>query len=164
MIGIDATQLREYIVRPTLRFLDPEIPYSLAAENLLLGTAAQESKMGRWIDQLAPGPGPAYGLWQMEAATYSDHWRTFLQYRFDLQNKISKLVIPAEVVLDAAEMAGNLYLAAAMCRVHYRRRREQLPHASDVAGMGYYWKTYYNTHLGQGTIEEFVKSYIELVR
>ncbi len=164
MIGIDSLHLREYVVRPVLRYLEPEIPYSLAAENLLLGTAAQESKMGRWLDQLTPGPGPGYGIFQMEKNTYHDHWVNYLRFNPALNNKVGNMGIPAEIAYEVNELAGNLYLATAMCRIHYRRVDERLPHEDDIPGMGYYCKRYYNTHLGRGTIAEFVKNYMELVR
>ena len=56
-------------------------------------------------------------------------------------------------------MIGNLYYAAAMARVHYLRRPEALPPAGDVEALGQYWKNFYNTFLGKGTVEEFVENY-----
>jgi hypothetical protein len=56
-MGIRSYDLRQYVIRPTLQRLGL---WSLAAENLLLGTAAQESKLGYYLHQLE---GPALGLY-----------------------------------------------------------------------------------------------------
>jgi hypothetical protein len=46
-----------------------------------------------------------------------------------------------------------------MCRVHYLRVKEALPTENDAAGMASYWKRYYNTVLGKGTIEQALPSF-----
>ena len=46
-----------------------------------------------------------------------------------------------------------------MARIHYLRVPEALPAADDVVGLAAYWKRYYNTELGAGTVEKFVESY-----
>ena len=50
---------------------------SLSAVNLLLGTAAQESRLGEYIEQVN---GPALGIFQMEPKTEIDIFRNFLTY------------------------------------------------------------------------------------
>ncbi len=153
---IDAQQLREHVIRPVLMHLSDEIPYSLVAENLLMGTCAQESKMGTWLVQLDNGP--AKGIFQMEPDTYYDIQKNYLFYRSDLSDLVGDLCcfrgLEEEVVL-----AGNMFYAAAMCRVHYRRVPEAMPASGDVEGLARYWKKYYNTALGKGTVEEFIKNY-----
>ena len=49
---------------------------SQEAENLLMGTAAQESALGEYIRQL--GNGPALGIFQMEPETFDDIVRNYL--------------------------------------------------------------------------------------
>lgn len=53
-----------YVVRPVLRVMSA---WSQPAEDLVMGTAAQESRL-TYLRQL--GGGPALGLWQMEPATH----------------------------------------------------------------------------------------------
>ena len=60
---IDINQFREEVVRPVLQDLKM---YSPVAENLIMGTAAQESGF-TYIKQL--GGGPALGMFQVEPAT-----------------------------------------------------------------------------------------------
>jgi hypothetical protein len=153
---INCEQLRTKIIQPVLVHIAPEIPPSLAAENLLLGTCAQESKMGTYLVQL--GDGPAQGIFQMEPATELDITKNFLAFRKDLTNKIWA-IIPESRGVDGTDLAGNLYYAAAMCRVHYYRAPGALPEHDDIPGLAAYWKKYYNTELGKGTEDEFIENY-----
>lgn len=156
-MGLDASQLREFVVRPTLRQLAPEIPYSEGAVELLMGTAAQESHL-TYLDQLTPGPGPAFGLWQMEAATHDDLWRWLqVKERSALRIKVQQMLSIWPSRLE--QLRVNLVYAAAMCRVHYRRAPEPIPSASDIAGAGLIYKLRYNTPLGAATIEDYVRNY-----
>jgi hypothetical protein len=92
----------------------------------------------------------------MEPATHDDIWQNFLQYKRELASKVSELSTPAALTAGALELVGNLYYAAAMCRVHYARVRAQLPKDSEFGDMANYWKQYYNTTLGAGIAKEAV--------
>lgn len=153
-MSLDVKQFRQYIIVPALEHIGL---YSPAAENLLIGTALQESQL-RYLDQLSPGPGPAYGLFQMEKRTHDDHWNSFISKDQDLKDKIVSLTSAYPPGVE--QLRCNLLYAAAMCRIHYRRVKEPLPDASDVKALGQYWKKYYNTYAGKGTVEQFVKNYI----
>jgi len=152
---IDALQLRHEIIRPTLKHLDSVIPYSMAAENLLMGTCAQESRMGQFLVQLDNGP--AKGIFQMEPATHDDIHLNFLSYRSELCEEVESFVIP--VLEPDIDLAGNLFYAAAMCRVHYYRVPMAMPPAENVEQLAHYWKLYYNTPEGKGTVAEFIHNY-----
>lgn len=154
MSGLNVDQLRRFVVEPTLRHLDPEIPYSLAAERLVIGTAIHESAGLVYLDQLSRDParpGPAYGLWQMEARTLADHYAWFAD-RVEIREKIALLMSGFPPL--PAQLHGNLYLSCAMCRVHYRRVADVLPDADDSRGLGAYWKRWYNTAAGAGTVTQ----------
>lgn len=151
---IDIVQFRDLILRPTLVGLGL---HSQAAENLLLGTAVQESGL-RKIKQWPTGP--ALGVYQMEPATHDDHYETYLAYKPDLKFKVLAFSF-ADGLPDASELIGNLYYATAMSRVHYFRRPEPLPGADDIEGLAGYWKEHYNTFEGAGTTEEFVERWNE---
>ena len=156
---VDAKQFRFLVVRPALEAIDL---WSQPAENLVMGTAAQESRL-KYIHQL--GTGPAKGFFQMEPAMHDDIWRNWLEYKGDLQALVWDLSLetPQNEIPDADQMVHNLRYAAAMCRVHYRRKPGSLPADDDVEGMADYWKEHYNTHLGAGKPEEFIENY-ELVK
>jgi hypothetical protein len=146
---LDIPQFRQYILQPALEDIGL---YSLAAEELLLGTAIQESRL-TYLKQL--GGGPAVGVFQMEPATHDDIWENYLQYHQEL----SDLVRTIEDSVDAAYMISDLCYAAAMCRVHYYRVSEALPDAGDTITQAAYWKEYYNTPLGAGTAQEYLENW-----
>lgn len=151
---ISVAQLRRFIVRPTLEHIGL---WSHDAEQLVICTGLQESRL-RFIDQLDRGEprwGPALGLFQMEKATHDDHW-LWLSRRDDLAPKVDSLL--AKHPEPWRQLAGNMNYAAAMCRIHYRRRPEPLPSGDDLEGMGRYWKRFYNTVHGKGTVDQFVAS------
>lgn len=70
----------------------------------------------------------------------------------------------AEGDIRAGVMVYNLRFAAAMCRAHYSRVKEPLPDANDLFELGRYWKKYYNTEKGAGTVDEFVSNYLRYIK
>lgn len=150
-LQLDAKQLREYIVRPTLVRLGM---FSPAAENLVVGTAAQESRID-YVKQL--GRGPARGVYQMEPATHDDIWENYLRYSPGLAAKVTELLAPWPE--RDYQLITNLAYATAMCRIQYFRRPEPLPPADDLRALGAYYKRWYNTPAGAATIDEFVTNY-----
>lgn len=153
-MSINANQLKEWVIIPTLKQLDM---HSEAAVNLLLGTAAQESACGTYLKQL--GAGPARGIYQMEPAAYADIWKNYLVYDMGMSAKVRYFMSDADKGSPESGLITNLAFATAMCRVHYRRVREGLPAANDIAGLASYWKRYYNTVKGKGTEKEFIANY-----
>ena len=131
--------------------------WSQAAEDLVLGTGAQESQY-KYTQQL--GGGPALGYWQMETATHDDCWSDFLKYRPALADDVKSLLNGAPI--SASAMVANIPYAAAMCRIRYYRVRDPLPAAGDIAGYANYWKQFYNGP-GKGTPDEFIANWNGIV-
>lgn len=145
--GLDIDQLRVEIVRPVLHRLDL---WSPVAENLVLGTALHESHC-RYIRQIK---GPAMGIYQMEPATHDDLYRNFLRFNVALKAQVGQYAGAFLGELpDPMEMIGNLFYATAMCRVHYRRVKAPLP-TNEPRALAQYWKDWFNTKLGKGTVEQ----------
>lgn len=153
---INPEHLREKIIRPVLRYLNDYIPYSLAAENLLMGTCAVESNLGEYLVQL--NGAPAVGIYQMEPDTLDDIWDNYIDYREELSDLITGLDTRSGFSLSD-ELTFNLFYATALARVHYYRVAHPLPNENDIPGMAAYWKKHYNTHLGSGTEEKFIQAY-----
>lgn len=133
--------------------------YSESAVNLLLGTAAQESNFGTYLRQI--GGGPALGVFQMEPDTETDIWNNYLRYRISrdiMVTRITGVTGPSVAALEA-----NLIYQIVMARLHYRRIKDPLPPPKDIDGLARYWKQHWNTHLGAGTEEEFIRNYIKYV-
>ena len=131
--------------------------YSGDAVNLLMGTAAQESHLGKYRKQL--GGGPALGIFQMEPATFNDIVNNYLRYKPELASRIERVARISR--FKAEDIENNDLLAICMARVHYLRVKEAIP--SDLEGWARYWKRYFNTPLGKGTEEEFIANYKRLV-
>jgi hypothetical protein len=60
-------------------------------------------------------------------------------------------------------MTHDLRLATLVARLRFRVVRAPLPDAGDVHGQALYWKRYYNTYLGAGTVAEYLRNHRRLV-
>lgn len=141
--GISKGELQRYIKQA----LNPIRLWSQSAENLLLGTCAQESLMGRYVAQMDGGP--ARGLFQMEEVTFQD----IIKHSDTLRRL--KLTVPQNVDM----LIYDINAAIIFARLKYTMVKEMLPEADNVVALATYWKKYYNTELGKGTIQEFVQHY-----
>lgn len=155
MNGLDVKHLLEMVVRPALREMDhaPSTVYGGAAEQLVVTTAAKESNL-RWLRQLS---GPAVGLWQMEPFTFNDIRDRFIKTQPYMWNAFGRCSIALRP--EAGELAYNLKLAALCCRIKYLMSSHPLPERGDIAGMAQMWKSVYNTELGAGKPEEFIRAW-----
>lgn len=152
---MDALQLRDLVVAPTLEFL--ELPSQEVATNLLMGTAAIESRLGHYVHQIQ---GPALGIFQMEPMTYMDIWKNYLDYHSSIATHVRQLAGYRYLShrIPPAEMIGNMNYACAMARIHYWRKPQALPtDPADIVGLAKYWKEHYNTKLGKGKVEDFIR-------
>lgn len=154
--------LHHLVVVPTLHTLGL---YSHAAAQLVTATACHESRCGHYLKQVN---GPALGPWQIEPATHRDLFDNFLRYRPEHRRNL--LLLAARCCTDERleridieqlerQLVTNLAYGAAVCRLLYFRRPEQLPPANNPYLQAEYWKAHYNTQLGKGTVAQFVASY-----
>ncbi|MEO7973689.1 MAG: hypothetical protein ABIU84_08875 [Thermoanaerobaculia bacterium] len=157
MSGLDPRQFLEHVVRPALAALPPEY-HTTAAEQLVLGTAAVESKL-RWLKQV--GGGPAMGLFQMEPVTFRDIRDRFLRERPKLGSAFRHSAVALRP--EADELCWNLRLAALCCRLRYIMSPHQLPPAHDVPALAREWKSTYNTHLGAGQPADFEQAWAAII-
>ena len=154
-------QLRDDVIIPVLaNLVELKADQSRMAQDnvieLLLGTAMQESHLGDEIAQLG---GPALGLWQMEPNTEKDIWTNFLAYQTNTRVQVSRFILSG--IDRTQQLAGNLYYACAMARVHYMRVPEPLPKAGDTNGQAIYYKKYYNTY-GRGSVPDYLANWSRL--
>lgn len=140
-MSFNLVQFRDLIVR-TLR--ETELPRKESAINLLLGTAAQESAFGTYLRQTKGGP--ALGVFQMEPETFAA-----VQ---DWSRKRYPLVIEGRY---ARELEWDLSLAILSARLNYIRFQGSIP--EDVIGQAEYWKRHWNTYLGKGTVEQYLRNW-----
>lgn len=164
MNGIHPTHLQLHVIRPTLKRMNK---WSPSAENLLLGTAAQESNMGRYLKQ--HGIGPAVGIMQIEPTTAADIIHRYLNRRAKVEEDFEKgfqIVNTADIDWQQISLADiiiklqtDLAFSVAVARMKYAMVPEPLPPADDIWALAHYWKKYYNTEQGKGTPEDFVMSW-----
>ncbi len=97
----------------------------------------------------------------MEPATEIDIWDNYISYRHDLKLHLRDFCCtrPSKRRLEA-----DLTYQILMARIHYLRVEDSIPKVDDLEGQARYWKQFYNTPKGKGTVEEYMKNYKELVR
>lgn len=156
---MNARQLKEVVIVPALMALGLESP---SAVNLLLGTCAQESAMGHYLIQQNIGFKGGIGIYQMQKLSYDDIWNRKINDNVALKARI-RLMLGYEGKPPAERMATDLKLATVMARLFYAVIPDPLPAADDIRGMAAYWKKYYNTSFGRGTIDEFVTNYAKYI-
>lgn len=165
MIGLALDDVVRDVIRPTLADLDRNLRRGLAGtvpEMLLIGTAAHESHLGE-LRQNAPGgkPGAARGIYQMELRTVEDLDRSWLAYRPEWRACLARFGASAPSI--EARLAGDLVWQTAIARVQYYRAPTPLPAEGDVIGLARYWKRFWNTDAGAGTVEQWLADWHRIV-
>lgn len=151
-MAMDADSFRTDIIRPALKVTSL---WSHSAENLVLGTFLVESGL-RVVKQYGDGPGLGHG--QMEPATYFDNVKYLDLRKRDLREQILSACY-LQTFPEPSALMWNMRLAVLMARIHYYRRPEPLPDANDVMGMAQFWKSFYNTKLGKGEVQDYIKAW-----
>lgn len=152
-MAIDSEQLKQLVIIPSLRQANM---FSESAVTLLLGTCAQESKMGTYLAQIH---GPALGIYQIEPKTHQDVWTNFIKFNPSLSAKLNSMFRPSD-----NELLVNLSYSTIICRIIYLRAPGALPDSDDIEGLAAYWKEHYNTRLGRGNVEDFVSNYRKFIK
>jgi hypothetical protein len=157
---MNAQQLLDYIIKPTLEYMGGNYN-SKNAQMLLLATAAIESKCGYYIKQIE---GPALGIWQMEPLTHDDIWENCdaLVDGGTTQNIacVFYSLAPMGKCGDEALTSSPMY-ACAMARLKYSMDTAPLPFYGDIYAIYDYYKRIYNTPLGASTFEKFKAAWYE---
>ena len=137
------------IIKLSLQHMDLD---SEDARQMLYATGKAESGY-KVLEQY--GGGPALGFFQMEPNTALDIWNNYVMYRPQYRDKLYSLGFD-ETKIDFC-LISNIAIQAALCRLHYRRVPSALPKASDLESQAKYWKKYYNTVKGKGTVKHFIE-------
>jgi len=149
---LDIQNFKNLILVPTLKAVGL---YSQSAVNLLLGTAIQESRL-TYLKQ--KGGGPALGLFQIEPATLDDIYNRYLKRedKKELLGRIWQFTTAQDV---REQVIGNIPFAVVIARVRYLMVPEALPAYDDLDGLGKYYKKYFNSQKGAGTVQGFIENY-----
>ena len=126
--------------------------YSDDALALVMRTGMAESGY-RTLRQM--GNGPAIGFFQVELETAQDTLDNYVNYRPELKKKLIGLGLGNNLEFC---LLSNIALQVAFCRLKYRRDKNAIPSWKSLEKQAKYWKKVYNTELGAGTIEHFMKA------
>lgn len=144
-------QFRELIIKPVLNGLNL---YSQEAEDLMVMICAHESKGGTYFKQIK---GPAMGPYQMERAAHDHIWNVVLPNSPQICHNL--MTICHLSMKPTFEMlAFHLRYATAMTRIYFIPVKEVIP--KDLQGQAEYAKKYYNSILGEATVEEYIDDYL----
>lgn len=150
----EATQILDLVITPTHKALGL---WSQSADRIVLCTFQTETQFDAVRQDIGPRRyGAAYGLSQMEKATFDDHVKHMEKRNPEIKELIIK-ICNLDVFPDVEALTWNDRLAVCMTRYHYKRVPDPLPDVNDLEGMARYWKKYYNTPMGAGTVEKFIK-------
>lgn len=162
---MDAQQLHDHIIKPTLEYMGGNYD-SKNARMLLLATAAIESKCGYYIKQVG---GPALGVWQMEPATHDDIFAEcdVLQDDNGDMSKAKYELLSLSPTYNADEdfdavqsdLIDSPKYACAMSRLKYSMDIEPLPGYDDINAIYRYYKRIYNTEAGASTFKKFIDAW-----
>lgn len=134
------------------------IPYSNKARRLLLLTAIVESQCFKYNTQNVKNfdaKKHAISFFQIEYNTFIDCYENYLKYRPEMLKEILSFSKYDTFDLNSfLEMKDNINFAIAVARVIYYRKPEPLPNT--VYECAAYWKKWYNTEKGKGTIYHFI--------
>ncbi len=149
-MSFDPDQFRDLIHRILIK---AELVRDLEdAVELLMLTAAVESGLGHFLKQ---ANGPAIGVYQMEPGTYHDLLQNYIETDIHLQNA----VLQFQALGGPEEMEWNLAYATVMARINYLRFPEPLPDKEDPHPIAAYWKNYWNSSAGKGTVADALAAY-----
>lgn len=138
-MGIDASQLRQLVISPTLHYLDR---YSVSAEALLLGIAAAQSDLGNKLHN---------GLFHINAEHHQQCWDTYLAKDPCLASRVRGLASQHAFLEDPhTELTVNLRYATAIAWLMIEARQIELPNTPDMHLFAQIWQQVFQPegHLG----------------
>lgn len=156
-------QFKYLVIEPVTLHLSMS---SKEANDLLLGTALLESNLEH-VSQM--GNGPALSLFQIEPNTLYDVYKNYLDFRSVLRDRVDSLLYgKATPENRIRNLSINPHYACAIARIVYRRVPKALPDSSHgdedyVKELASYWKNYYNTPLGAGTIKKAIETFTKII-
>lgn len=153
---IDLSQVKDLIER-VLNRLGKKYASEDAVE-LILGTGIIESRF-KYLRQL--GDGPASGFFQIEPATAVDNCNSWLKFRPSVVDHCVKATkVPKRYWIKPSMteweylLETNIAAGIVHARIKYWRAPARMPvTTSDKAA---YWKKWYNTEEGSGSVEEYI--------
>lgn len=152
------------LVRTVLQGIDL---WDRAAEDLVVKTGAVESL---YYFRAGLNGAPERGFWQIHPETAEDILFRYLQRSSKSERKahVEKTLgyriswLQDDPRRLEAELRNNDVLGIILCRIRYEMAPPRLPSPDDLWAQAAYWKRYFNTHLGRGTIRNFMNTSLRM--
>jgi hypothetical protein len=116
---------------------------------MLYETICAETQFGTFPDYCNES---GFGLPQFDVAGYNEVMRKKDKYQ-DLIWEKWKINID---LVQLIELRYNPFLSLLFCRLFYKGIPQHIPH--EMPERAHYWKRWYNTSKGKGTVEHYIKS------
>ncbi|NBA97779.1 hypothetical protein [Pseudomonas sp. R5(2019)] len=144
-MGIAASELSEFVIRPTLMYLNR---HCATAEALLLGIAASQSALGSALHDRR-----GHGLYRIGEHRHQHLWDHYLALDPDLASLVRGLASQHAFLSGPhLELTVNLRYATAIAWMLVEQQRPTLPEADDVLGLARIWR---QTFHPQGRLRDF---------
>ena len=124
------------------------------ARDILLSTAIAESGLN---PRFQDSEGDAIGLFQIEYGTFRDILNRVLKKNNPALYESILKYFGGGAKISFEDLQNDDVLAAVFARIKYAQSGVPIPSAGDYAAQGAYYKKYYNTYSGMGTVSNFVK-------
>ncbi|RWU21897.1 hypothetical protein DM813_15440 [Pseudomonas alkylphenolica] len=144
-MGIAASELSQFVIRPTLIYLDR---HCAAAEALLLGVAASQSALGSALHDRR-----GHGLYRIGELRHQSVWDQFLARDPELASLVRGLASQHAFLSGPhLELTVNLRYATAIAWMLIEEQAPELPAADDLLGLARIWR---QTFQPQGRLRDF---------
>jgi hypothetical protein len=154
-MNFSAEEIRYLVVRETLRELGD---WSLCNENLLLGTAAQESGLGIKLKK-----GRMAGIYLISPAAHRAVWDKYLIHEPELASVVRGMAGQRSFLQDPhGELVTNLKYATAIAWLIYKRSGQQLPEESTPEELAKFWHRHFHAK-ATGRVEDYIRNFYSMV-
>ncbi|WP_313739487.1 hypothetical protein [Pseudomonas sp.] len=144
-MGIAAKELSQYVIRPTLVYLDR---HCASAEALLLGVAASQSSLGAALHDRR-----GHGLYRIDESRHNLLWDHYLARDPDMASRVRGLASQhAFLGGPHLELTVNLRYATAIAWLLVEQKAAALPAADDIMGLARIWRQIFSPY---GRLRDF---------
>ncbi|MEG0966470.1 MAG: hypothetical protein RSG92_13950 [Pseudomonas sp.] len=144
-MGIAASELSQFVIRPTLIYLGR---HCASAEALLLGVAASQSALGSALHDRR-----GHGLYRIGELRHQSIWDQFLARDPELASLVRGLASQHAFLSGPhLELTVNLRYATAIAWMLIEEQAPELPAADDLLGLARIWR---QTFQPQGRLRDF---------
>jgi len=153
-MGIAAHELSQYVIRPTLIYLNRHCE---CAEALLLGVAASQSALGSALHDRR-----GHGLYRITAQRHRLLWDGYLARDPELASLVRGLASQhAFLGGPHLELTVNLRYATAIAWMLVEEQATALPAADDLLGLARIWRQIFHP---QGRLRDFTRAWQHCVQ